>query len=72
MTNVAAAIGLAQVEQAEWHMKRHLEVAAWYRERLAGVPAVLPQTEISLPTWAGLSADDVHRVCTSLLECLAS
>jgi len=141
MTNIAAAIGLAQVEQVEWHMKRHLEVAAAYRDRLAGVSAVVPQAErewarhaywmftvvlgtavakgrddvidalrrrrieakpafqplhltppyrgagpssplpvserigargISLPTWAGLTAADVRRVSTSLLECLAS
>ncbi|MGB9182157.1 MAG: DegT/DnrJ/EryC1/StrS family aminotransferase [Pyrinomonadaceae bacterium] len=36
MTNVAAALGLAQLEQVEWHMERRFEVARWYGEDLAG------------------------------------
>jgi perosamine synthetase len=36
MTNIAAAIGLAQLEKAEWHLQRRLEVARWYREQLRG------------------------------------
>lgn len=34
MTNVAAAIGLAQVEKAAWHVERHREVSSWYRQDL--------------------------------------
>jgi len=34
MTNVAAAIGLAQIEKIDWHMTRRRENAAWYREYL--------------------------------------
>ncbi|HUJ08837.1 MAG TPA: DegT/DnrJ/EryC1/StrS family aminotransferase [Verrucomicrobiae bacterium] len=45
MTNIEAAIGLAQLEQADWHTKRRLEVAAWYREQLRGTPGVTWQTE---------------------------
>jgi perosamine synthetase len=40
MTNVAAAIGLAQVEQFEWHLGRRREVATWYEERLGQSPNV--------------------------------
>lgn len=40
MTNVAAAIGLAQIEKADWHISRRRENAACYRERLAGIPAL--------------------------------
>jgi perosamine synthetase len=34
MTNVAAAIGLGQVERFDWHLERRRENAGWYRERL--------------------------------------
>jgi perosamine synthetase len=37
LTNVAAAIGLAQLERADWHGQRRREIAAWYREELGGV-----------------------------------
>jgi perosamine synthetase len=40
MTNVAAAIGVAQMERIDWHVARRREVAAWYRERLAGLTSV--------------------------------
>ena len=35
LTNVAAAIGLAQVERIDWHLERRREVAGWYRELLS-------------------------------------
>lgn len=37
LTNVQAAIGLAQVERLEALLLRHQEVAAWYQDELAGV-----------------------------------
>lgn len=40
MTNIEAAIGLAQVERASWHIARRREVASWYRSRLAAVPGI--------------------------------
>jgi len=45
MTNVAAAIGLGQLEKIDWHLQRRQEVAAWYRESLRGAPGVSWQTE---------------------------
>jgi perosamine synthetase len=36
LTNVASAIGLAQLERIDWHLERRREVAGWYREGLAG------------------------------------
>jgi perosamine synthetase len=45
MTNIAAAIGLAQVEKADWHIQRRCEVARWYREGLAGLPGLIMQVE---------------------------
>jgi perosamine synthetase len=36
MTNVQAAIGLAQLERIDWFVERRREVARWYHERLAG------------------------------------
>lgn len=38
MTNICAAIGLAQLEQAEEILAKKRQVAAWYREGLAGLP----------------------------------
>ncbi len=49
MTNIAAAIGVAQVERADWHLAQRRQVFAWYRELLAGLPAVECQPEAS---WA--------------------
>jgi perosamine synthetase len=141
MMNIAAAIGLAQLEKVEWHMGRRLEVASWYREGLRGVSQLTYQPEkewarhaywmfsvvlgddillsrdeiiaqlqargietrpvfypmhalppypdlapkssypvadriaragISLPTWAGLTRDDVSYVCDSMVDCLTS
>jgi len=40
MTNIAAAIGLAQVEMIEWHMSRRIEIAHWYQEDLKQVAGV--------------------------------
>jgi perosamine synthetase len=36
LTNVAAAVGLAQLERIDWHLERRREVASWYREALDG------------------------------------
>ncbi|MFY9621701.1 MAG: DegT/DnrJ/EryC1/StrS aminotransferase family protein [Pyrinomonadaceae bacterium] len=38
MTNVAAAIGLAQMEKIDWHMARRRENAEWYKTYLAQNP----------------------------------
>ena len=45
MTNVQAAIGLAQVERFDHFLARHREVAGWYREELSGVPGLRWQEE---------------------------
>lgn len=45
MTNVAAAIGTAQLEMAEWHLSRRREVVGWYNSRLDRVPGLLRQHE---------------------------
>jgi len=45
MTNVAAAIGLGQLEKADWHLNRREEVANWYQKGLEAVPGVSWQTE---------------------------
>ncbi len=34
MTNIEAAIGLAQLERIDWHLARRREIAGWYREEL--------------------------------------
>ena len=47
MTNVAAAIGLAQLEKADWHLERRFEVARWYQQKLAGIDGVGWQIEQS-------------------------
>lgn len=40
MTNIQAAIGLAQLEKIDWHIARRQEVASWYRDQLGHVPEV--------------------------------
>lgn len=40
MTNLQAAVGVAQMERIERFLARKREIAARYRERLAGVPGV--------------------------------
>ncbi|HEY7370363.1 MAG TPA: DegT/DnrJ/EryC1/StrS family aminotransferase [Thermoanaerobaculia bacterium] len=42
LTNVQAAIGLAQVERLEEKLARKKEIASWYRELLAGEDVGLP------------------------------
>lgn len=137
MTNIVAAIGLAQLEQADFHLQARKNIAGWYEERLKDSPgiemqgretwaeptcwmvsAVLDQTVphsrddvmialrergidtrpifypmhvlppyvesaaadsfpvadrlsqrgFNLPTWAGLSREDVDYVCDNLLD----
>ena len=138
LTNLQAAIGLAQVERLDSLLARHREVAAWYREELQDVEGLSWQEErewarhawwqfvavvdesfasdrdavlaalqhagidarriyypmhqqpifqhllsgerypvadhlaaraVCLPTWAGLSREDVRFVCQRLLQC---
>ncbi|MDP9117043.1 MAG: DegT/DnrJ/EryC1/StrS family aminotransferase [Actinomycetota bacterium] len=46
LTNVAAAIGLAQIERIDWHLERRREIARWYREELEGVPGLTISPEL--------------------------
>jgi perosamine synthetase len=43
MTNIAAALGVAQLERLEWHLARRREVFALYKERLSGVVEWQPE-----------------------------
>jgi perosamine synthetase len=49
MTNIAAAIGLAQLERIDWHLGRRREIAGWYREELAAEEGIELSPEAS---WA--------------------
>jgi perosamine synthetase len=42
LTNIQAAIGLAQLERIDWFLKRRRQVADWYSEYLAGTGLTLP------------------------------
>jgi perosamine synthetase len=46
MTNIAAAIGLAQLEKIDWHLMRRAQHAAQYRARLGGHPRIQFQPEM--------------------------
>ena len=139
LTNVASAIGLAQLEKIDWHLEQRQQVASWYKEFLADVPGLTWQAEMEwarhvwwlftvvmdqdiplerfdalaglktrgvegrqiiypitqlppyqdsahddrfpiadhivdrglhLPTWSGLTRDQVRHVCNSLVECV--
>ncbi len=43
MTNICAAIGLAQLEQIDGFVKRKCEIAALYQQNLAGLPVAFHQ-----------------------------
>jgi len=45
MTNIAAAIGLAQLEKADWHINRRREIAVQYARHLRHLPGITIQTE---------------------------
>jgi perosamine synthetase len=53
LTNVAAAIGLAQMEKIQWHVDRRREIADWYREGLSGHPFVTfsPRADWAQPAY---------------------
>lgn len=40
MSNLAAAVGLGQVEDIDWHLARRREIASWYEADLADTPGV--------------------------------
>jgi dTDP-4-amino-4,6-dideoxygalactose transaminase len=42
LTDIAAALGLQQLKKARAFQQRRQQVAAWYDERLRGLPLVLP------------------------------
>lgn len=44
MPNLAAAVGLAQLESIDWHLSRRHEVASWYKNLLSEVPGITWQT----------------------------
>lgn len=46
MTNVQAALGVAQLEQVEGFIERKRELMRWYREDLAGCPGVLLNPDV--------------------------
>jgi perosamine synthetase len=46
MTNICAAIGLAQLEQVETFLERKRQIANWYVEGLEGVPSITFHQEI--------------------------
>lgn len=48
MTNMQAAIGLAQLERIEWFIERRREVARWYDAAFSSLPVLKPIEE----TWA--------------------
>ena len=49
MTNIEAAIGLAQLEMIDWHIARRREVASWYRQYLRDLPGIQFSPEMA---WA--------------------
>jgi perosamine synthetase len=45
MTNLAAAVGIAQLEKVDWHLERRANVARQYQDLLKNVPGVSWQSE---------------------------
>ncbi len=64
MTNIQAAIGLAQLELADGFLRRKAEVAAFYAEELAGLPARMhgPVGNVTHSYWmCSLILDDANK-----------
>ena len=65
MTNIAAAIGLAQLERADELIGKKRDLAGWYREALTGLPVSMheeqPGTVHSYWMVSVLVADASHR-----------
>lgn len=65
MTNICAAIGLAQLECADAIILKKRQIANWYRNGLAGLPLKthdeLPRTEHSFWMCSIVLADDLAR-----------
>lgn len=53
LTNVAAAIGLAQLERLDWHLGRRRAIADGYRQRLKDLPSLAWQYPLAgaEPSW---------------------
>jgi perosamine synthetase len=72
MTNIEAAIGLAQLEKVAWHIQRRREVARLYQKYLNSVKAVTLQPEMP---WASnvywltsLVLDDDAQISRDVLQ----
>lgn len=50
LSDILAAVGLAQLEKLDWILERRREIAARYRDLLADVPGITPPLE---PAWGG-------------------
>jgi perosamine synthetase len=61
MTNIAAAIGCAQLERVEHTLAVKREIAGWYRDRLGGAPGINLQVDAD---WA----TPVHWMNSVLVE----
>jgi len=46
MTNIAASIGLAQLENVDWHISRRRDIAGIYKNLLKNVPEITMQLEM--------------------------
>ena len=62
MTNLQAAVGLAQLEQLDRHIERKHEIGALYQQRLSGVPG------IQLPHRSTEFAENIYWVFGIVLD----
>ena len=77
MTNLAAAIGVAQMERIDWHIERRREIASWYRDLLGHLPQItlspeLPWARSSFWISCALLGDDVHVTRDEIMDRLAA
>jgi perosamine synthetase len=70
LTNLASAIGLAQLEKIDWHLKQRRLVARWYREFLSDVPGLTWQAEMDWAhhVWWLFTVILDQRICLSRFE----
>jgi perosamine synthetase len=69
MTNICAAIGLAQLERADSILKRKKEIADYYRSNLSGLPVEFQsETTGSTHSWWMFSILTKTKICRDELR----
>lgn len=72
MTNICAAMGLAQLERADYILQRKRQLANWYKNELSGFPVVFQADSVNIDNsfWMVSILVETKEMCHSLRELL--